>query len=175
MGSKLYTWRLAIEQRIDNMENNQIASIIQESGIARLFRHESGIPKVNAQENLRGINHFADESTLRFFGSRISSAHETSSGLLFYIIESSFLDYNKTKRGFRYAIFDIFGESVARPALDEAFSTSEKARKAMYQFLDTFSEAEHYKKALLSIAKRAEIKAENAREAIAQITEDATV
>jgi hypothetical protein len=43
----------------------------------------------------------------------------------------------------------------------------------MYQFLDTFSEAEHYKKALLSIAKRAEIKAEDAREALAQITEEA--
>jgi hypothetical protein len=156
------------------MENNQIASIIQESGIASLYGNKSSYPKSNAQQNLSGRTHWAIDENLRFFGCRISSAHETESGLLFYVIESSFMDFNKTKRGFRYAIFDIFGECVSRLDMEDAFKTSAQAKKAMWKQLDEFDTAEHYRKALLSIAKRAEIKAEDAREALSQLTEEAT-
>jgi hypothetical protein len=156
------------------MENKQIAAIIQDMGMARLYRHESGMPKFNAQINLEGRNYFAADSTLKFFGSRISSAHETCSGLLFYIIESSFLDYNKTKRGFRYAFFDIFGEAVARLPIDDAFRTSEQARKAMWKELNAFDVAEHYKKALKSIAGRKAIEAEDAQEALKNLQEEIT-
>ena len=156
------------------MENNQIAAIIKDMGMVRLYRHESGMPKFNAQINLEGRNYFATDSTLKCFGSRISSAHETCSGLLFYIIESSFLDYNKTKRGFRYAIFDIFGEAVARLPMDDAFRTSDQALKAMWKELNTFDVSEHYKKALKSIAGRKAIEAEDAAQALQQLQEEIT-
>jgi hypothetical protein len=155
------------------METNQIASTIQKSGIASLYGNKSSYPKSNAQQNLSGRTHWASDDNLRFFGCRISSAHETESGLLFYVIESSFLDFQKTKRGFRYAIFDIFGECVARLDMDHAFKTSEQAKKAMWKELETFNTAEHYKKALESIAKRADREANHAREALAQLTEEA--
>jgi hypothetical protein len=51
------------------MENNQLASIIQESGIARLFRHESGIPKVNSLTTTRQ-NGALDMQYLIFLGSQ---------------------------------------------------------------------------------------------------------
>ena len=155
------------------MENNQIASIIQQSGIARLYDSKSYNAKSNAQQNLNGRTHWASDENLRFFGCRISSAHETESGLLFYVIESSFLDFHNTKRGFRYAIFDLFGECVARLDVDSAFSTSAQAKKAMYQKLDSFNTVEHYKQALERIVKRADREAEKTREALAQFKEEA--
>jgi hypothetical protein len=155
------------------MENNQIASIIQQLYIASLYGNKSSYPKNNAQLNLEGRTHWASDENLRFFGCRISSAHETESGLLFYVIESSFLDFNKTKRGFRYAIFDIFGECVSRLDMEDAFKTSDQARKAMREALETFDTAEHYKQALERIAKRADKEAERTREALAQLTQEA--
>lgn len=155
------------------MENNQIASTIQKLEISSLYGYKSSYPKYNAQQNLDGRTHWASDDNLRFFGCRISSARETESGLLFYVIESSFLDFNKTKRGFRYAIFDIFGECVARLDIDHAFKTSEQARKAMWKELETFNTAEHYKQALDRIAKRADREANRAREALANLTEEA--
>jgi len=151
------------------MKNKLIAEIIQRSGIAQLYGYQSGYPKNNAQMNLEGRTHWASDSNLKFFGCRISSAHETAEGLLFYVIESSFLDFQKTKRGFRYAIFDLFGECIARPSLEQSFKTSDQARKAMKEELATLDLAEHYKKALQSIERKANIEAEDASEVLAQL------
>lgn len=158
-----------------SIENNDIAAIIQKTGIARLYDNKSYHPKYNAQLNLGGRTHWADDSSLKFFGCRISSAHETASGLLFYVIESSFLDFHNTKRGFRYAIFDLFGECVARLDTDAAFKTSTQARKAMYSELNAFDVAAHYRRALESKTKQ--IARENAatRDALAQLSTLETV
>ena len=153
------------------MESKQIADTIQRLGIARLYDSKSYRAKYNAQLNLEGRTHWASDSNLKFFGCRISSAHETENGLLFYVVESSFLDFQNTKRGFRYAIFDVFGECVARLDVDHAYSTSAQAKKAMYQELDSFNTVEHYKKALESIARRADREANQAREAVASLEE----
>lgn len=150
------------------MENNQLANIITNLNLG-LFSDKSSYAKYNAQENLRGRNHFVDDDTLRFFGSKISRAKHTCSGLLFYVVESSYLDMNKTKRGFRYAIFDLFGNEVARQSLDEALSTSDKALKAMYDKLNTINVAEHYKQAIKSLADRKAREAERAKEILASI------
>lgn len=155
------------------MESKQIADTIQRLGIARLYDSKSYRAKYNAQLNLEGRTHWASDSNLKFFGCRISSAHETENGLLFYVVESSFLDFQNTKRGFRYAIFDIFGECVARLDVDHAYSTSAQAKKAMYQKLDSFNTVEHYKQALERIVKRADREAEKTREALAQFKEEA--
>ena len=95
------------------MENNELAKIISNLNLG-LFGHKSSDPKYNAQENLAGRSYFATDDTLKFFGSRISRSSHTCSGLLFYVVESSYLDMRKTKRGFRYAIFDLFGHEVAQ-------------------------------------------------------------
>jgi hypothetical protein len=91
--------------------------------------------------------------------------------LLFYVIESSYTNWEKTKRGFKYAIFDIFGEEVNRLSIAEAVSTSEKARKAMYSFLNNFDVAEYYAQKLESIARKADREAGEARAIAQQITE----
>jgi hypothetical protein len=101
-----------------------------------LYRDESSYAKPNAQRNLCGRTHFVDEATLRFHHSRVVRARVHDRGLLFSVITSDALDYANTKRGFRYSIFDVFGNVVARPELADAFKTSEQASKAMYAVLN---------------------------------------
>lgn len=97
-----------------------------------LYRPESSNPKTNAQRNLAGRSHYVDDDTLRWHKSRVLSARATHNGLLFAIITSDALDPNGRKRGFRYVVFDIFGTVLARPKLEEALSSSERATKAMW-------------------------------------------
>jgi hypothetical protein len=157
------------------MENNDLASLIQKTGFASLYDNKSSYAKNNAQLNLEGRNHFATDSALRFFGARINSAHHTASGLLFFIVESSFLDMQKTRRGFRFHLFDIFGQEIGNQELDQAVKTSEQARKAGYQFLDNFDLAKHYAHKLEDIARRAKREASEAQAIAQQITESEAI
>lgn len=56
-----------------------------------------------------------------------------------YRNESSNPKYNAqhgTKRGFRYVIFDVFGTTLDRPKLEDAFRTSAVATAAMWKALE---------------------------------------
>jgi hypothetical protein len=119
-----------------------------------LYRNESSKPKWNAQRNLQGRTHYVDDDTLRWHKARVLSARHVDNGLLFAIVESVALDMNNTKRGYRYAIFDVFGTILERPTLENSFKTSAQATKAMWAKLDeldavgitlsAISRAEHY-------------------------------
>ena len=157
------------------MEDKDLASLIQKTGFASLYDNKSSYSKNNAQANLEGRSYFATDSALRFFGARINSAHHTASGLLFFIVESSFLDMQKTRRGFRFHLFDIFGQEIGNQELDQAVKTSEQARKAGYQFLDNFDLAKHYAQKLEDIARRAKREASEAQAIAQQITESEAI
>ena len=114
----------------------------------QLYQNRSSYPKVNAQENLCGRTHYVDPATLRFHKSKVLSSHVTDGGLLFAIITSDAVDYNNTKRGFRFAVFDVFGTVVQRTKLEDAFRRSEQASKAMWAFLNSFSATAHTRQAI---------------------------
>lgn len=157
------------------MENNDLAKIIQKSEIAELYGNKSSYAKPNAQENLEGRSYFATDSALKFFGARINSAHHTASGLLFFIVESSFLDMQKTKRGFRFHLFDIFGQEIGKQEFSDAVKTSDQAQKVGYAFLDQFDLTAHYTQKLEDIARKAEREASEARSICAQLTESEAI
>lgn len=92
--------------------------------------------KLNAQLNLESRSHYVDDNTLRFHHARILESRDHDNGLLFSLIESCAMDMRNTNRTFRYVIFDLFGNVIARPNLQEGFATSLKARKAMYEVLN---------------------------------------
>lgn len=92
-------------------------------------------PKHQAQEQLAGRTHYVDDSTLRFFHSRIVNCDIAQEGTLFWLIESCSLDHANTKRGFRYVVFDVFGTVISRVELKDAFRSSAKALKAMREYL----------------------------------------
>lgn len=103
----------------------------------QLYRDHGSRAKFNAQRNLIGRTHYVDDDTLRFHKSKIIRARAHCDGLLFSIVTSDAVDYQNTKRGFRFVIFDLFGTVLARTPLDDAFRRSEQASKAMYHELDT--------------------------------------
>lgn len=123
----------------------------QEGKIMRLFRTEAGDAKANAQRNLAGRTHYVDDDTLRYHKSRVISARHTDGGLLFAIVTSDAKDSNGSKRGFRYVVFDVFGTVVERnpKSVDlEWFTSSERATKGMWAFLNGFDAIEHTRKAI---------------------------
>jgi len=90
----------------------------------------------NAQRNLMGRTPYVDPDTLRFHKSRVISARHTDNGLLFAIVTSDSLNYENSKRGFRFVIFDIFGTVLERTDIENAFRRSEAATAAMWKALE---------------------------------------
>ncbi len=121
-----------------------------ESLRVRLFTHESGHPKYNAQRNLRGRTHYVDDDTLRSFHSRITSSGIIGNawGLLFRVTESCALDMHNTRRGFRCVVFDVFGTAIHRPNLENTFRTGAQAEKACNAI--PFDLVAHYSEAIKS-------------------------
>jgi|SRR6185369_2093926 hypothetical protein len=107
----------------------------------QLYSNQSSDPKGNAQRNLCGRTHYVDDDTLRFHKSRVISARHTDGGLLFAIVTSDAKDMHNTQRGFRYAIFDLFGNCVERKT-DQWFRRSEQAVKAMWSALNGMDAAQ---------------------------------
>jgi hypothetical protein len=107
-----------------------------------LYRNESSNPKTNAQRNLCGRTHYVDDDTLRFHKSRIISARHTDNGLLFAIVTSDALDFDNSKRGFRFVIFDVFGTVLERTKLEYAYRRSDQATKEMWAVLNSI-DAKH--------------------------------
>jgi hypothetical protein len=102
----------------------------------QLFSKQASNPKANAQRNLMGRTHYVDPDSLRFHKSRVLSARHTDGGLLFAIVTSDALDYQNTRRGYRFVIFDLFGHVVERTELENAFKSNRSAEKAMWDALD---------------------------------------
>ena len=101
--------------------------------------------RANAQSMLIGRTHYADDNTLRYFGARITLAQPSTFGLFYRITESLGRESYGGKRGFRTVLFDINGQVVYRPALEEMQSTSTKAEKVFYEWFQTFDPMTYYR------------------------------
>ena len=100
------------------------------------YKNESNHAATNAQHNLMGRTHYVDPGTLRWHKSRVLTARPTDDGLLFAITTSDALDMHNTRRGFRYVIFDLFGNVIKREKLEDAFKSHKQALNAMWQALN---------------------------------------
>lgn len=117
------------------------------------FTDKSSDHKRNAQENLKGRTHYAEEETLRFFQAQIVSAHADSNGLFFKMVESISLDYDNARRGFRVVVFDLFGQVIYRPSIDECTSTK-KAAVLLWMKSEKIDPAKYYRAELNYRANR---------------------
>lgn len=121
-----------------------------------LYRNESSDPKTNAQRNLCGRTHYVDDDTLRWHKSRVLTARVVDNGLLFAITTSDALDINNTKRGYRFVVFNVFGDVIARPKLEESYRRHEKATKAMWVALNEIDAFAHTQQAIEEARKNYE-------------------
>lgn len=114
----------------------------------QLYQDKVDSPKYNAQHNLFGRTHYVDDNTLRAFKARILSTHITDGGLLFAMVESCSGDYDHTFRVFRPVVFDVFGNVIYRPNIDESFKTRKAATKTMWEYLNTLDAVKITKEAI---------------------------
>lgn len=119
-----------------------------------LYRDESSYPLPRAQRALQGRTHYVDSDTLRFHHSRVLGSRVLMDGAFFVITESCALDYRNTKRGFRVVVFDIFGRTVLRDKLDDAWRTRAQAEKHFSHWLEAFDAESYYRVALAERSDR---------------------
>lgn len=134
-----------------------------------LFTDRSSYPLPQAQRNLEGRTHYVDDATLKYFGSRILTCGFTDDNSILYLIESCKTSPDGGGREFRYVIFDVFGTVIQRPVMGEGFKTSEQARRAMWEWLNSFDAQAHYLEVLERRAARLEGEALAMREALALV------
>lgn len=101
-----------------------------------LYSDLASAPKTNAQRNLSGRTHYVDDQTLRWHKARILSSQCVCNGLLFALIESVATVHDGSKRGFRFVIFDLFGNTVIRQPLNDCWRSRASASRAMWRALN---------------------------------------
>jgi len=108
-----------------------------------LFRTLYSDHKANAQDNLNDRSHYVSDGNLRYHKSRVMSFHITDGGLLCAVVTSDSANFEGTKRGFRYAIFDVFGTVIRSDDCETYWPSSDKARKAMWKALNVIDAKAH--------------------------------
>jgi hypothetical protein len=156
------------------MENNTAQTICQAFDQQQYHSKCLSTARANAQAMLTGRTHYVDDSTLRYFNSRITAAQPSTFGLFYRITESCSRSYDGTGRGFRVVLFDLNGQTIYRPDLDSLHSTAAKAEKAFYAWFESFDPLAYYREELTTHARRAHKRAANLEAAIESITEGAT-
>jgi hypothetical protein len=112
----------------------------------RLFRDaQRSSPVLNAQDALTGLTHYCDPASLRFHRSRIVGACVVSSGAFFKVTETCAQNYQNTRRGYRVVLFDLTGNVIYRPELDEMHRTREQADRAFWAWFNNFDKFAHYR------------------------------
>lgn len=153
------------------MKTQDILNLIHRTlGIFK-YRDIHSTPKYDAQENLKGRNHYFDDANLAFFKARVIETQVLADGLLFAAIESQPKGGFSGPRRFRYAVFDIFGTIVNygesdAPGARTWFSNSDAARRGLRQFIANFDVIGHTQKVLRAEADK---RASQAREIFANL------
>jgi hypothetical protein len=123
-----------------------LATKLENAGF-RLFRlKHCSTAKYEAQEALSGITHYVNDQTLKYFKARILKAKPILNNTFYMILESCSMDSHHTTRGFRVIVFDLNGDTVNRPSLEEMRSKPATALKDYENWLKTFNPEDHYKR-----------------------------
>jgi len=145
-----------------------ITNLIINAANVAPFTNKSSNAKRNAQENLQGRTHYAEDESLKFFHARIVSSAADQNGLFFKMVESVAVDYDNTRRGFRVIVFDLFGHVVYRPSFDECTSTQAAAVK-LWMKSEKIDPATYYRADLKHRANRLTNQAAAMNEAAAML------
>lgn len=143
----------------------QLAESLKQAGFY-LFRVESCTPKYDAQRNLQDKTHYVDDDTLRFHKSRILSAELKEGGAFYYIRESFAATMDNNERKQRVVLFDIFGNTVYHPSIDDSSKTEKQATEAFWQWFNAFDSVEYYTKLFATMAERKEKEKQQFNDAI---------
>lgn len=114
-----------------------IAQLLQTSGVT-LYRERSGFPLSQAQRNLEGKSHYADDVSLRDYQGKILSCAAMDEGLTLGIVESyQAWPGQSNPPKFRPVFFDVFGNVVYRPDPDTSSDSLKAAQAEFWKFAST--------------------------------------
>lgn len=115
------------KKEIPEMTTADLATALSKHGV-QLFKERSGMPLNQAQRNLEGRTHYVDDSTLKSFVAKIHSCNIMDDGLILGMVESCQKGPRaEDGRVFRPVFFDVFGNTVYRPDLDDSFDSQKQA------------------------------------------------
>lgn len=118
------------------MNSEEMIAALKKAGVL-LFKEYSGMPLNQAQRNLSGRTHYVDDTTIRSFNAKIHSVHVLDEGLLLGIVESVQKGFNESDgRFFRPVFFDLFGNTVYRPDIEDSFDSLKKAQADFWKQAD---------------------------------------
>lgn len=151
----------------------ELARTIARAFDVSLFERKSSYSaKSDAQGNLSGRTHYADDSTLKFFYSRISSGRAIEHGTVYMLVESVAGDFQNKTRGFRFVAFDLTGRTIndrRNADVETLHKTSARAEREMWEWAESFNVAAHYKERLSEESERAKRRAADMAAAAKQI------
>jgi hypothetical protein len=123
----------------------------------RTFDCQSCDARSNAQRNLSGRCHYADDGTLRYFKASILNSGHSPDGLVFWIVESVNSRPDHGGRNKRFVAFDLWGTVLTRDDHETGegwHRTSADAYKAGEAWMAGFDAAAHTVDTLAARAKR---------------------
>ena len=135
--------------KIDDKQK-ALADALHAAGYSRFCDKSYSSRVRDAQLNLEGRSHYVDESTMRYFKSKVLTSGDHFHGLIYALVESVALNSDNTLRGYRPVLFDVFGTVMSRVTLENAYKTPDSARKARYAALDALDVLGHYREAIAS-------------------------
>jgi hypothetical protein len=153
-----------------NLYDNEIRNNLCNALKASCYRDSSSNSTRDAQANLSGRTHYVDSDTLRYHRARIVGAMPLLNGTFYRLVERTALDYQNTQRGTRVVVFDLIGETVFRPRLDECRATTIAARLDFDRWWTGFDPVEHYRALLARRADECLRQAESLRATLSQFT-----
>jgi hypothetical protein len=115
---------------------DQLRSALIKAGVV-LFTERSGFPLNQAQRNLEGRTHYVDDSTVKSFAAKVHSVHVLEDGLILGMVESIQAGATaETGRVYRPVFFDVFGNIVFRPEIEDSFKTQKSAQAEFWKRAD---------------------------------------
>jgi hypothetical protein len=136
------------------IDRDALLSALKKQGI-ELFSQRSGLPLNQAQRNLEHRTNYVSEGAMKAFVATIHSVYVLEDGLLLGIVESIQKGPSKESgRAYRPVFFDIFGNIIYRPELEDCHDTLSKAQK---EFFDKADEIDAQAATLEGIEKKHDI------------------
>lgn len=124
------------EAAVPEITVEQLVSDLSKAGV-QLFRQRSGMPLNQAQRNLEGLTHYVDDKSLSAFVAQIHHVYILEEGLLLALIESVQAGPNKESgRVYRPVLFDVFGNVIHQPTIDDSADSLKKANAQLWQVVD---------------------------------------
>lgn len=118
------------------MNSEDLLAGLKAQGI-KLFREYSGMPLNQAQRNLSERTHYVDDTTIRSFAAKVHSVHVLDEGMLLGMVESVQKGFNaEDGRCYRPVFFDLFGNTVYRPEIEDSFDSIKKAQADFWKQAD---------------------------------------